>query len=72
MDMTCDENPQEVRTRERHKARTEGKETTTRTGAAAPAGRDTPDGSQADSPFCVVLKTYHLSWYLPQRMLETL
>ena len=50
----------------------QGKVTTTRTGAAAPAGRDTPDGSWADSPFCVVLRVYHLSWYLPQRTLEAL
>ena len=39
------------------------KETTTHTGATAPAGRDTPNGSKADSPFCVVLKTYHLTGY---------
>ena len=41
--------------------REQRKEATTRTGATAPTGRDTPKGSKTKSPFCVVLKTYHLT-----------
>ena len=43
--------------------REQRKEATTRTGATAPTGRDTPNGSKTTSPFCVVLKTYHLTGY---------
>ena len=62
--MSQDEHPQKC-ARARHKART--KEATTRSGATAPTerhcadkARHTKKGSKTKSPFCVVLKTYHL------------
>ena len=44
--------------------REQRKETTTplrQPSATAPTRRDTPKGSKTKSPFCVVLKTYHLT-----------
>ena len=68
-------NIQQKCARARHKART--KEGTTRSGATAPTERHCADkaplrqpgathkGSKTKSPFCVVLKTYHLdTWIL--------
>ena len=64
--MSQDEHPQKC-ARARHKARTKegsnnahGRHCTNRS-ATAPTRRDTPKGSKTKSPFCVVLKTYHLT-----------
>ena len=64
--MSQDEHPTEVRTcttqgenkgRKQQRARAPLRQPS----ATAPTRRDTPKGSETKSPFCVVLKTYHLT-----------